>query len=47
MYGAAVRGRYMNDRIIQQLEVNGEEFCNAITTVQKDSLAILGSDIYR
>lgn len=38
--GAAIRGRYIGDRINQQLELNGEEVCNAITTVQKDSLVL-------
>lgn len=37
----AMRGRYdENGKIEQQLEVNSSEYCNAITTVQKDSMIL-------
>ncbi len=39
--GAAIRGRYNSDgKIEQQIEVRDDEFSNAITTVQKDSLVV-------
>lgn len=40
--GAAMRGRYNEDgKIEQQIELNGTEISNAITTVQKDSLVVM------
>ena len=40
--GCAMRGRYIADgSTSQQIEVLGEEFSNAITTVQKDSLVLI------
>lgn len=40
--GAAMRGRYNPDGSTeQQLEFNGEECSNAITTVGKDSLVLI------
>ena len=39
--GCAMRGRYKNDgRIEQQLELNSSDYCNALTTVQKDTLIL-------
>ena len=41
-YGAAMRGRYdFNGSISQNLEMNGEEVSNTITTVGKDSLVVV------
>lgn len=40
-YGCAMRGRYINNKTQQQLECNGLEISNAITTVQKDSLIMV------
>ena len=38
-----MRGRYNPDgSISQNLELNGEEMSNAITTVGKDSLVVIG-----
>ena len=47
--GAAIRGRYKKDgNIEQKLEINGEEYSNSLTTVNKDSYVLLvnlqGSD---
>lgn len=40
--GAAIRGRYNSDgKVEQQLELNGQEISNAITTVNKDSMVIV------
>ena len=40
--GAAMRGRYdFNGSISQNLEMNGEEVSNTITTVGKDSLVVV------
>lgn len=37
----AMRGRYNKDgKIEQQLEINSSDYCNAITTVQKDVLIL-------
>lgn len=37
-----MRGRYREDgKIEQQIELNGTEISNAITTVQKDSLIVM------
>lgn len=45
IYGAAMRGRYNEDgKIEQQIELNGTEISNAITTVQKDSLVVMEYD---
>ena len=45
VYGAAMRGRYNEDgKIEQQIELNGTEISNAITTVQKDSLVVMEYD---
>lgn len=42
-YGVAMRGRYNPDgSISQNLELNGEEISNTITTVGKDSLVVIG-----
>ena len=42
-YGAAMRGRYNPDgSTSQNLELNGEEISNTITTVGKDSLVVIG-----
>lgn len=42
VYGAAMRGRYNpDDSISQNLEMNGEEVSNTITTVGKDSLVVV------
>lgn len=42
VYGAAMRGRYdFNGLISQNLEMNGEEVSNTITTVGKDSLVVV------
>ena len=39
--GAAMRGRYNPDGSTKQfLEVNSEDYSNAITTVQKDTLLV-------
>lgn len=38
--GAAMRGRYTDDKIEQKIEIRDDELSNAITTVQKDSLVI-------
>lgn len=36
-----MRGRYNEDgKTEQQIELNGTEFANALTTVQKDSLVV-------
>lgn len=40
--GCAMRGRYEDDGSTRQnLEINGEEYSNAITTVGKDSYVLL------
>lgn len=40
--GAAMRGRYNPDGSTEQhLELNCEEYSNAITTIGKDSLALI------
>ena len=37
----AMRGRYNDDgKVEQQLEVNSEDYINALTSVQKDSLVL-------
>ena len=42
VYGAAMRGRYNSDgSTSQNLELNGEEVSNTITTVGKDSLVVI------
>lgn len=39
--GCAMRGRYNSDnKIEQKIEINNEEICNSITTVQKDNMVI-------
>lgn len=46
-FGAAMRGRYNSDgRTEQKLEINGEEYSNSITTVNKDSYVLLIDDTY-
>ena len=41
-YGAAMRGRYNPDgSTSQNLELNGEEISNTITTVGKDSFVVI------
>ena len=41
-YGSAMRVRYNPDVYTSQnLELNGEEICNTITTVGKDSLVVI------
>lgn len=40
--GSAMRGRYKeNGDTEQKLEINGEEYSNSITTVNKDSYVLL------
>lgn len=39
--GCAMRGRYEGGRIVQHIELNGEEHSNSITTVAKDSLVAI------
>lgn len=38
VYGAAMRGRYKKNKIVQNIEISEREYANSITTVQKDSL---------
>ena len=36
-----MRGRYNSDnKTEQKIEINNEELCNSITTVQKDSMVV-------
>lgn len=45
--GAACRGRYKNDGSTEQkLEINRQEYSNAITTISKDSYVLLIDDTY-
>lgn len=39
--GCAMRGRYTSaNKTEQKIEINNEEICNSITTVQKDSMVV-------
>ena len=39
--GCAMRGRYASaNKTEQKIEINNEEICNSITTVQKDSMVV-------
>ena len=37
----AMRGRWVNNKWCQQLEINNEKYSNTITTVQKDTLILV------
>ena len=37
----AMRGRWINNKWCQQLEIGSEEYSNTITTVQKDNLILV------
>lgn len=44
--GAAFRGRYKEDGCTEQkLEINGEQYSNAITTIAKDSYVLLIKEV--
>lgn len=46
--GAAMRGRYdENGKVVQRIENNNSEKANALTTVQKDSLALIDNIHHR
>ena len=39
--GCVMRGRYTSaNKTEQKIEINNEEICNSITTVQKDSMVV-------
>ena len=42
----AMRGRYEDSKIVQHIELNGEEHSNSITTVAKDSLVAIMKGSY-
>ena len=37
----AMRGRWIDKKWCQQLEIGNEEYCNTITTAQKDTLILV------
>ena len=40
----AMRGRWIDKKWCQQLEIGNEEYCNTITTAQKDTLILVKED---
>lgn len=40
----AMRGRWIDNKWCQQLEIGSEEYCNTITTAQKDTLILVKED---
>lgn len=40
----AMRGKWIDKKWCQQLDIGNEEYCNTITTVQKDNLILVKED---